>query len=49
MGDRGGKRDKEKNKKEMIKKREDKARKAKEKNQGKDAGGPGFLKKFAGR
>ncbi|MFH1568486.1 MAG: hypothetical protein ABIL09_10865 [Gemmatimonadota bacterium] len=37
MGDRGGKRDKEKNKKEMIKKREDKAKKAQEKNHGKPA------------
>ncbi len=33
MGDRGGKKDKDKNKKLQIKKREDKAAKAKEKNQ----------------
>ena len=37
MGDKGGKRDKEKNKKEMIRKREDKAKKAHEKNHGKSA------------
>ena len=33
MGDKGGKKDKNKNKQKMIKKREDKASKAREKNQ----------------
>ena len=33
MGDKGGKKDKDKNKQKMIKKREDKAAKAREKNQ----------------
>lgn len=33
MGDKGGKKDKNKNKNKMIKKREDKAAKAREKNQ----------------
>jgi len=42
MGDKGGKRDKERNKKQMIKKREDKAAKAKEKNTKKTAQS-GFL------
>ena len=37
MGDRGGKKDKDKNKKLLIKKRDDKAAKAKEKNQKKPA------------
>jgi len=33
MGDKGGQKDKDKNKQKMIKKREDKAAKAREKNQ----------------
>ena len=33
MGDKGGQKDKDKNKNKMIKKREDKATKIKEKNQ----------------
>ena len=33
MGDKGGKKDKNKNKQKMIKKREDKAAKSREKNQ----------------
>ena len=33
MGDKGGQKDKDKNKNKMIKKREDKAKKTKEKNQ----------------
>ena len=33
MGDKGGRKDKNKNKQKMIKKREDKAQKAKVKNQ----------------
>ena len=33
MGDKGGKKDKDKNKQKMIKKREDKATKIREKNQ----------------